>query len=602
VRPLVDQLTLKWFVRDLDIRAVLIANTVQDPLVELVRANARPKIAALFNRIAEDERLYALGFCDAQRRQFIGTRTFPADIGCDGLDRFADGDTRLLASAKGPLHVVVETLRADNETLGKLVVVHDMSFIARRSEETKRYVFWFLVALGALVSLITVVVAQLSWRGWVQGMKAVLRGEGLLRRASDAGAAAARARPAHADARAGDRLPSARRKPDHLDPGDPARHPARRPARRRDPRRLQPRALHPRAARESNRGPAPGERPVQLGRSCRACSGRGLPGGPADREVVDRHDRGRAPVLPHPPRGSAPRKGGYYCGFSNEGLWPLCHIAHVRPTFRADDWNRYVEVNKRFARTVVAESRSANPIVLVQDYHLALLPKLVRDQLPDATIITFWHIPWPNPEAFGILPWREEVLAGLLGSSILGFHTRFHVNNFVDTVDRELEARVDRETLAVTYGGRTTAVKRYPISIEWPPAEAASWRPVPECRAAVRALRDRRRRRVGIGVGRPGLHQEGFSSASRAVETCSSSSLSGRRFTFVRSARRRARASSSTRSSRCRCARSRPRSMRGSHAAPGRRSCCASSTPSRPRCTSTFAPRTSASCPASTTV
>jgi trehalose 6-phosphate synthase len=215
---------------------------------------------------------------------------------------------------------------------------------------------------------------------------------------------------------------------------------------------------------------------------------------------------------------SAEEEAGYYYGFSNEGLWPLCHIAHVRPTFRAEDWNRYVEVNKRFARTVVAESRSANPIVLVQDYHLALLPKLVRDQLPDATIITFWHIPWPNPEAFGILPWREEVLAGLLGSSILGFHTRFHVNNFVDTVDRELEARVDRETFAVTYGGRTTAVKRYPISIEWPPAEAAHWLPVAECRAAVRAryaIGDDIA--IGIGVDRMD-YTKGILERFRAVE------------------------------------------------------------------------------------
>jgi trehalose 6-phosphate synthase len=102
VRPLVDQLTLKWFVRDLDIRAQLIENAIHDPLVELVRTNARSKIATLFNRIAEDERLYAIGFCDAQRRQFTGARNLPADIGCDSLDRFAQGETRLLASAKGP--------------------------------------------------------------------------------------------------------------------------------------------------------------------------------------------------------------------------------------------------------------------------------------------------------------------------------------------------------------------------------------------------------------------------------------------------------------------------------------------------------------------
>jgi hypothetical protein len=181
VQPLVDQLTLRWFVRDLDIRAMLISNTLQDPLVDLARANSRTKISALFSRLAEDERIYAIGFCDTQRRQFVGTRNFPGDIGCDGLDKFADGSLAVLPSAKGPLHVAVERVGSEKEQLGKLVVVHDMSFITRRSEETKRYVFWFLVGLGALMSVITVVVAQLSWRGWVQGMKAIMRGEGLLR-------------------------------------------------------------------------------------------------------------------------------------------------------------------------------------------------------------------------------------------------------------------------------------------------------------------------------------------------------------------------------------------------------------------------------------
>jgi trehalose 6-phosphate synthase len=119
-------------------------------------------------------------------------------------------------------------------------------------------------------------------------------------------------------------------------------------------------------------------------------------------------------------------------------------------------------VNRKFARAVASEAKTKAPIVLVQDYHFALLPRMIREELPDATIITFWHIPWPNPESFSICPWGEEVLAGLLGSSILGFHTQFHCNNFVDTVDRLLEARVDRESFNVSFGGKLTAVRRYP--------------------------------------------------------------------------------------------------------------------------------------------
>ncbi len=177
---------------------------------------------------------------------------------------------------------------------------------------------------------------------------------------------------------------------------------------------------------------------------------------------------------------------GYYYGFSNSGLWPLCHIAHTRPVFRSADWSAYVTVNRRFADAVVLEAKTEDPIVLVQDYHFALLPRMIRERLPAATVISFWHIPWPNAEAFGICPWREALVDGLLGSSILGFHTQFHCNNFIDTVDRYVEARIDRETYTVSYGGDQTAVRRYPISIEWPLSSRTMQKPVAQCRARVR--------------------------------------------------------------------------------------------------------------------
>jgi trehalose 6-phosphate synthase len=167
---------------------------------------------------------------------------------------------------------------------------------------------------------------------------------------------------------------------------------------------------------------------------------------------------------------------------------------------------------------VVSEAKSSDPIVLVQDYHFALLPRMIRDLLPDATIVTFWHIPWPNPEAFAICPWREELLDGMLGSSILGFHTQFHCNNFVDTVDRQLEARVDRETFTVSYKSAITAVKRYPISVEWPPSADQLAIPVDQCRANVRQrhqLPDDHR--IGIGVDRFD-YTKGIEERLRAVE------------------------------------------------------------------------------------
>jgi trehalose 6-phosphate synthase len=242
----------------------------------------------------------------------------------------------------------------------------------------------------------------------------------------------------------------------------------------------------------------------------RACGGIWIAhgSGSADRETVDAHDCIQVP--PERPAYTLRRvwlseeeQDGYYYGFANEGLWPLCHIAFVRPSFRESDWNLYRKVNAKFAQAVVSEAKQPDPIILVQDYHFALLPKMVREQLPEATIITFWHIPWPNSETFGICPWKEEIVHGLLGSSVLGFHTQFHCNNFIETVDHFVESRIDREHSSITLGGHETHVRPYPISIEWPPAALQDQKAVEECRAIVRArfgLDDGVR--LGVGIER----------------------------------------------------------------------------------------------------
>ncbi len=224
----------------------------------------------------------------------------------------------------------------------------------------------------------------------------------------------------------------------------------------------------------------------------RACSGTWIAhgAGSADRETVDA--KAHVAVPPSDPAYTLRRiwltqeeEEGYYYGFANEGLWPLCHIAHVRPIFRSADWKHYVTVNRRFADAVVEEARTENPVVLVQDYHFALLPRLIRDRLPHATIITFWHIPWPNPESFGICPWRQELIEGLLGSTILGFHTRYQAKNFIETADRFLETRIEHETSMISYGGVRTQVESYPISIDWPDAPSLE-KSVEQCRLEIR--------------------------------------------------------------------------------------------------------------------
>lgn len=221
----------------------------------------------------------------------------------------------------------------------------------------------------------------------------------------------------------------------------------------------------------------------------RTCAGTWIAhgGGSADRQTVDANDRVAVP--PDNPSYTLRRVWlteeeykGYYNGFANEGLWPLCHIAFTRPVFRASDWECYQAVNRKFADVVIQEAKTKRPIVLVQDYHFALLPRLIREKLPDAIIITFWHIPWPNSEVFSVCPWRAEILEGLLGSSILGFHIQLHCNNFIESVDRFLESRIDREGPSISYGGETTLVHSYPISIEWPAGEVD-----PEAQASARA-------------------------------------------------------------------------------------------------------------------
>jgi trehalose 6-phosphate synthase len=215
----------------------------------------------------------------------------------------------------------------------------------------------------------------------------------------------------------------------------------------------------------------------------RACGGVWVAhgSGDADRETADA--QGRLGVPTDDPRYTLRRvwltraeEEGYYYGFSNEGLWPLCHVVHARPTFRPDDWAQYRAVNARFATALLEEMADTEaPLVLIQDYHFALLPALIKAERPDARVAIFWHIPWPNSEAFGICPWQDAILTGMLGADLIGFHTQYHCNNFLDTVDRALEARIDAEHFAVRRGTHVTYVKPFPISVapdflEDPPA------------------------------------------------------------------------------------------------------------------------------------
>jgi len=494
--PLLDQLTLRWFSRDLNIRGALVTNSLSDSIAEALAgtSNARNKrLQALFDRIVQDERLYAIALCTADETIIRRTTSFPPSLACSQARQIAAQPDQRLDLDGGPVHVGVHRVSSEAQAEVSLVLLHDMSFIERRSQDTRRYLLLFITLLGLIISAITVIVAQLSWRGWVSGVQAILRGEGLVRPLMFGNGELA---PVVEDLRV--RL---------RDLEDEHRR-AQGPSVNWNPEQL--RLLLRTQLRGdqlivvSNREPYIHEhtpdgvvikRPASglvtaVEPVMRACSGTWIAHGSdgADWDVVDKMDRVSVPpgtseyqlrrlwLTPE-------EEKGYYYGFSNEGMWPLCHVAHVRPVFRESDWDAYRTVNQRFADAVVAEARSEDPVVLVQDYHFALLPSMIRKQLPRATIITFWHIPWPNPESFGICPWRAEILEGMLGSTILGFHTRFHCKNFIESVDRFLEARIEHEHSTISFRNEVTLVQNYPISIEWPNAEVvAGWASVADCR------------------------------------------------------------------------------------------------------------------------
>ncbi|HEV2202489.1 MAG TPA: trehalose-6-phosphate synthase [Bryobacteraceae bacterium] len=253
--------------------------------------------------------------------------------------------------------------------------------------------------------------------------------------------------------------------------------------------------------------------------------------GDADRDTVD--ESGRVRVPPDHAQYTLRRvwltpeeQQGFYFGFANEGIWPLCHIAHTRPIFRADDWEAYQTVNRKFADALLEEMEGEeSPAVLVQDYHFALLPRMIKERRPDARVAIFWHIPWPNSEASGICPWQRELLDGLLGADLVGFHIQAHCNNFLDTVDRALESRIDWERFGVTREGHHTLVRPFPISVAMDcPKAAGAAAEMPHLeRAALLAKHGVRATFMGVGVDRIDYTKgipERFRGIERFLENC----------------------------------------------------------------------------------
>jgi trehalose 6-phosphate synthase len=536
----------RWFERDIALRAELAVSGSRRAIVSYMREQEWKELNALLAEISRDERIMGAGACTSELRLVARTREYPARFGCREVAPYVRSGADSPPAQWGPwvsfeelpggkVHVSAFPMFDQDIPLGFVVLLHDFSFVERREATMRQFLLAAFGVLAACASVVTVVAARLSWRSWSNEIRRLLVD----------GRHQPEFQPVMQDVRAlVERLSEER----DTETGG-----------RWNPERLkQALGRHLQGERVvivANREPYIHERTTEgitvfhpasglvtaLEPVMRACSGVWVAhgSGSADREVADRHGRVTVPS----DEGSytlrrvwltPAEEQGYYYNFANEGLWPLCHIAHTRPVFRTEDWRQYQAVNRKFADAVCSEVDSEDPVVLVQDYHFGLLPDLVRQRLPRATIISFWHIPWPNAETFGICPWRDDLLHGLLGSSIMGFQTQLHCNNFIEAVDRYLEARIDREQMAVVQGPRTTLIRPYPISIEWPSHWAASAPTPNQCRASVfTELQLESDALLGVGVDRLD-YTKGIEERLLAVERLleREPSLRGR-FTFV---------------------------------------------------------------------
>jgi len=580
--PLVDHLTTKWFVRDLDIRSKLILNSLQGEMVQLLGSEnleSRKRALSLLKKVTQDERLLALAVCSTSESLILKTELFPKNLTCADVRNFQPHSGIVKQLENGDIHIAFGLLEKEKITsesphgpgepnlerdtekkvsenipiqpkaspneiieedskkmkpgaiFGKLILIQDMSYASRRSNDTKIYLFLVFLCIGLLISTISVLMARWSMASWVRSVRALVGGVRSGGLEGRHGIENREFMPILKDLKGLVRdLESSAREKDESQitwdaktlkdiltqelSGDEIIILSNR----------QPYIHNRKGDKIEVQSPASGL-VTAIEPILKACSGVWIAhgNGSGDRDVVNSLDRVRVP--PDKPQYDIHRvwltpeeEKGYYYGFSNEGLWPLCHIAHTRPIFRQIDWEYYLEVNKKFTEAIIRDSKTDDPVVLVQDYHFALVPKLLRDRLPKATIITFWHIPWPNPESFGICPWREEILDGLLGSSIIGFHTQFHCNNFIESVDRFLESRIDRETNSISYQGKITEIRPYPISIEWPPERLQTVPEVNQCRYEVREENNLPQDlKIGIGIDRLD-YTKGIIERFRAVE------------------------------------------------------------------------------------
>ena len=513
--------------RDLSRRAELLADSLQESVTPVL--GSRQQLQRLVERFGSRESLAGIAVYDNRGRLLAASSglaprlTSPPASVLQAVQKHAS-DGGYVSLADSPVYIYATPLERDQEVAGALAIVQDTAYIARQGTHLWRYLLFSLLVQVVLIALISFFMVKRSILAPVaktaQWMRALRMGtttspaaggsdllHPLTREVATFAASLAAARA------------SAENEAQLRAAADSSWTAERLSVSLRS--KLGDRRLFVVANREpymhQRRGkeietivPASGLVTALEPILC-ACDGTWIAhgSGDADRQTVDAHDCVRVP--PEQPRYTLRRiwlskeeEEGYYFGFSNEGLWPLCHIAHTRPVFRESDWEWYRAANEKFADAALAEmGNSERPVVIVQDYHFALLPRMIKQRRPDARVAIFWHIPWPNPEAFGICPWQRELLDGLLGADLIGFHIQSHCNNFLETVDSALESRIDWEHFAVNRHEHFTSVRPFPISVVWEDgAPAKKAKPVYKQQSALLNEMDVEALFLGVGVDR----------------------------------------------------------------------------------------------------
>jgi trehalose 6-phosphate synthase len=532
---------------ELERRAIILADSLQESVVPLIRSDSPERLDRIVQRFGNRERLQGIAIYDIHGRAFASTPNLGPQVPGTApqvakalMEGEPDGSYVRIGDRR--MYVFSIPLVDGKETVGVLMIFHDASYIDVRLVEIWRHNLIRFLILTFLVVAITLIVVRWSITGPIALMAGRIRelrtGKSktakpavfpkmdptldpliseVNRMAKSLAVARARAEKASSLPSGADSLWTADRLKDHMraELGGKKLYLVS----NREP------YMHEKDGPDIRCVVPAGGLVTALDPVMRACDGLWIAhgSGDADRETVDGNNKLRVP-----PRESAytlkrvwltkEEEDGYYYGFANEGLWPLCHITHNRPEFRLEDWNYYRKVNEKFADALLEEiAGEESPMILVQDYHLALLPSLIKDKRPDAKVSIFWHIPWPNPEAYGICPWHQEILQGMLGSDIIGFHIQFHCNNFLETVDRFLESKIDWEQFSITRGGHTTLIRPFPISVAFEhPSGAASPETWPSKEELLRKI-GAQVEYLGVGVDRID-YTKGIPERFRAIE------------------------------------------------------------------------------------